>query len=676
MFVIGVHAFEDTTIFRIFSAISEWHFKTDFDDKVAKHARNLCSATIEVFRGAAEHFLPTPSKSHYVFSLRDITRVYQGLILVPAKRLTTQEKLGRLWTHEIYRVFCDRLNDPADSKILLEIVSKAIQTNLRFTLEQAFTERGLEKNERVSEMHIRDLLYGNYCEPEEYPKVYDEIEDVDKVEKTMNFYLSEYNATSTSPMSLVLFRFAIEHISRISRILQLPKGNILMVGLGGSGRRSAVKLAASIAEIDVFQVEVNKNYGINEWRDDLRKLLLSVGLNAKPTVFLFCDSQAKDESFIEDISCLLNTAELTNLFPSEDKATINEQMQNAAKAEDKPIESTPVALYNFFIERVREHLHIALAFSPIGDVFKQRLRMFPSLINCCTIDWFTSWPIDALERVAENFIKLMNVNRDGTDKNENTSIDDVNSGEKEDDDIKDRPLTELEQKLVKIILRINSTIVLENENFFLELGRRNYVTPTLYLEMLRSFQTLFYRKYTDITQLRDRYTTGLEKLDYAAEQVAIMQENLYALQPKLKVTSEETEKMMVHIERETAEAERKKEVVGADEAAANDSAAAAQAIKDDCESDLQEAIPALQAALSALDTLKPADITVVKSMKNPPSGVKLVLEAVCVIKGFQPVRKPDASKCEKIQSYLIYLILYSCLRLYHSEFIFVMAITR
>lgn len=302
--------------------------------------------------------------------------------------------------------------------------------------------------------------------------------------------------------------------------------------------------------------------------------------------------------------------------------------------------------------------------------------MFPSLINCCTIDWFTSWPIDALERVAENFIKLMNVNRDGTDKNENTSIDDVNSGEKEDDDIKDRPLTELEQKLVKIILRINSTIVLENENFFLELGRRNYVTPTLYLEMLRSFQTLFYRKYTDITQLRDRYTTGLEKLDYAAEQVAIMQENLYALQPKLKVTSEETEKMMVHIERETAEAERKKEVVGADEAAANDSAAAAQAIKDDCESDLQEAIPALQAALSALDTLKPADITVVKSMKNPPSGVKLVLEAVCVIKGFQPVRKPDASKCEKIQSYLIYLILYSCLRLYHSEFIFVMAITR
>lgn len=70
------------------------------------------------------------------------------------------------------------------------------------------------------------------------------------------------------------------------------------------------------------------------------------------------------------------------------------------------------------------------------------------------------------------------------------------------------------------------------------------------------------------------------------------------------------------------------QIVGADEALANEAAAAAQAIKDDCESDLSEAIPALEAALDALNTLKPADITLVKSMKNPPWGVKLVMEAV------------------------------------------------
>lgn len=65
-----------------------------------------------------------------------------------------------------------------------------------------------------------------------------------------------------------------------------------------------------------------------------------------------------------------------------------------------------------------------------------------------------------------------------------------------------------------------------------------------------------------------RYTTGLEKLDNAAGQVGDMQQKLFDLQPKLKQLSDETEKIMVEIERDTAEAEKKKEVVGADEAAA------------------------------------------------------------------------------------------------------------
>lgn len=52
-------------------------------------------------------------------------------------------------------------------------------------------------------------------------------------------------------------------------------------------------------------------------------------------------------------------------------------------------------------------------------------------------------------------------------------------------------------------------------------------------------------------------------------------------------------------------------------------------------------MPALELAISALNTLKPADITEVKSMKSPPDGVKLTLEAVCVMKGIKPDRKVD-----------------------------------
>jgi dynein heavy chain len=43
---------------------------------------------------------------------------------------------------------------------------------------------------------------------------------------------------------------------------------------------------------------------------------------------------------------------------------------------------------------------MVIAMSPLGEVFRSRLRMFPSLVNCSTIDWFTNWPAEALVNVA------------------------------------------------------------------------------------------------------------------------------------------------------------------------------------------------------------------------------------------------------------------------------------
>ena len=75
-------------------------------------------------------------------------------------------------------------------------------------------------------------------------------------------------------------------------------------------------------------------------------------------------------------------------------------MRPLAQAENKEAEHTPLSLFNYFVNRCREKLHVILAFSPIGDAFRSRVRQFPSLINCCTIDWFQAWPDDALGTVS------------------------------------------------------------------------------------------------------------------------------------------------------------------------------------------------------------------------------------------------------------------------------------
>ena len=111
--------------------------------------------------------------------------------------------------------------------------------------------------------------------------------------QNMERFLEDYNLMSKAPMDLVLFRFAIEHVSRISRVLKQPNGHCLCVGIGGSGRQSATRLCAFMADFELFQIEITMNYTMNDWRDDLRRMLRRAGEEGISTVFLFGDHQIK-----------------------------------------------------------------------------------------------------------------------------------------------------------------------------------------------------------------------------------------------------------------------------------------------------------------------------------------------------------------------------------------------
>jgi len=150
-----------------------------------------------------------------------------------------------------------------------------------------------------------------------------------------------------------------------------------------------------------------------------------------------------------------------------------------------------------------------------------------------------------------------------------------------------------------------------------------------------------------------RYEVGLEKLQTAADDIAIMQEELKDLQPKIVLAAEEVKVIMQQVEKENQEISKVKQVIKKDEEGAMETAGEAQKIKDECDSHMEAARPALNSALAALNTLTPNDITFVKSMKNPPKAVKLVMEAVCIIKDVKPERIPDPTTGKTIEDYWI-----------------------
>ena len=234
---------------------------------------------------------------------------------------------------------------------------------------------------------------------------YVEVEDLGKLVEKIEEYLEEYNAEmgSKQAMNLVMFLDACEHIARISRIIKQPQGNALLLGVGGSGRQSLSKLATFIMGYTLRQIEVIKNYSMKNWREDIKDILLNAGVQNKPISFLFVDTQIINEQMLEDINNILNSGDVANLYNDKDMEDIVTNCK--ADCVKKNLQPNKMNISSMYLARVKRNIHIVIAMSPIGEAFATRLRMFPSLINGSTIDWFSEWPEEALLGVGKGQLR-------------------------------------------------------------------------------------------------------------------------------------------------------------------------------------------------------------------------------------------------------------------------------
>lgn len=120
-------------------------------------------------------------------------------------------------------------------------------------------------------------------------------------------------------MDLVLFEYALQHILIVLRIIRQPRGNALLIGIGGSGRKSFAALSSFIADYTPMTLEITKNYNFIQFRQDIKKIFIEIGVKNKLISFVFSDTQIKDEQFLEDINNLLNIGTIPNLFSAEER---------------------------------------------------------------------------------------------------------------------------------------------------------------------------------------------------------------------------------------------------------------------------------------------------------------------------------------------------------------------
>jgi dynein heavy chain len=306
--IITYNILDNNSIEMIFSKIIGRYF-ANFSDEVKGCTKSLVDATQIVYNGVEDKLKPIPAKSHYTFNLRDMSKIFQGVCSASPKLVLTKIDLVKLWVHENQRVFGDRMINEQDKEVLLELLMDQAERKFDVKKEQVF------ENDRI--------IYGDFgfgMDGEARP--YQILNDLPAMVKKIEEYLEDYNSTSKSPMKLILFLDACDHVARICRILRQPLGNALLLGVGGSGRQSLARLATFISGYKSFQIEVIKGYSMRDWRENLKTVLMIGGVQAKPTSFLFVDTQIINENMLEDINTVLNSGDVPGLYKAEDEEPI------------------------------------------------------------------------------------------------------------------------------------------------------------------------------------------------------------------------------------------------------------------------------------------------------------------------------------------------------------------
>nr|XP_015196051.1 PREDICTED: dynein heavy chain 2, axonemal isoform X1 [Lepisosteus oculatus]XP_015196052.1 PREDICTED: dynein heavy chain 2, axonemal isoform X1 [Lepisosteus oculatus]XP_015196053.1 PREDICTED: dynein heavy chain 2, axonemal isoform X1 [Lepisosteus oculatus] len=563
----------------------------EFEEEVKPIGDVVTQATLDIYSAIVHRFLPTPAKIHYLFNLRDISKVFQGLLRAHRDFHDTKQSITRLWIHECFRVFSDRLVDRGDMEAFLGLLSEKLGSLFNVTYHSICPNK-------------QPPLFGDFLRE---PRVYEDLMDFKALKKFMETQLEDYNLTpGIVPMSLVLFRDAIEHITRVVRVISQPRGNMLLIGIGGSGRQSLSRLASYICDYKVFQIEVTKQYRKQEFREDIKKLYRQTGVDNKPTVFLFNDTQVVDESFLEDVNNILSSGEVPSMYKPDEFEEIQSALGDAARADGVP--ETPDSMFSYLIERVRNNLHIVLCMSPVGDPFRNRLRQYPALVNCTTIDWFSEWPQDALLEVAERDLEGLALG----------------------------PIEGIHSKVAHIFVTVHQSVAEYSQKMKLELRRHNYVTPTNYLELVSGYKKLLTEKRAELGDQVSKLRTGLYKIDDTRGKVEAMSVELEEAKKKVAEFQKQCEEYLVTIVQQKREADEQQKAVSAHSEKIGAEEIKCKAMADNAQRDLDEALPALEEAMKALESLNKKDMTEIKSYGRPPALVETVMQAVMILRGNEP----------------------------------------
>ncbi|TMS10512.1 Dynein heavy chain 11, axonemal [Larimichthys crocea] len=569
----------------IYSQILGGHLKQQlFSPLVQRSTAAVVQAAITLHHKMVHSFLPTAIKFHYTFNLRDLSNIFQGILFAGPESVKESADLALLWLHESCRVYSDRLVDVMDVQLFRKLQME--------TVHECF--EGLE-DKKVTK---QPLLYCHFAQIGDEAS-YTPVTDWSTIRSILTDALESYNELNAA-MNLVLFEDAMQHVCRISRILESPRSHGLLVGVGGSGKQSLTRLAAYISSVEVFQITLSKGYSIQDLKMDLAGLFLKTGVKNQRVALLLTDAQIPDEQFLVIINDLLATGEIPELFSEEEIEEIVTGVRSEVRA--LGLLDSRENCWRIFTDRVRRQLTVVLCFSPVGTALRVRARRFPALIQCTTIDWFHPWTSEALQSVSYRFIQ---------------EIEGIEPA--------------VQESISLFMAYVHTSVNQASEKYQRNEKRYNYTTPKSFLQQITLYRNLLEKSRAELHHKMNRLDSGLQKLQTTATQVEDLKAKLASQEAELTLKKQNIEALITKIGLQTEKVSSKREAADVEAQKVAVIQAEVSIKQKECENDLAKAEPSLTAATAALHTLNKVNLTELKAFPNPPAAVINVTAAVMVL---------------------------------------------
>ena len=589
----------------------------DLADKLVKASFNLWSKARSVF-------LPTPSRLHYHFTMRDMRWIFHGM-LRPAVELLredvqTKPALVMLWRHEVDRVLGDKLSSVADKEhfskmcdeVLAHEMGKGFDASCLYydggkkagkksapppapgphsLLLNAFPASRMKEpiyhvDLSIEELHLRGSVI-TYAPVSAVEGLFEQIQGV-------------------APGVLVLFRDAFRHLLRIVRILGMARGNALLVGVGGSGRHTLTKAAAGLLGMEVKEFRMTREYGLEAFLEDLRKIYKLALKSEEEVVLVLGDAEVKEESFLEVLNTFLLTGQVPRLFSKDEYQMLISEMRSADPTEKRAMEAYKSA-EEYYLDYVRARLHVVLCLSPSHKLFAERIKRFPGISQGCAIDWYLSWPKEALIAVAS--VKLADFA---------LQWDEATRGQ-----------------LLQYFGSVHMAVIDHCGSYMARMRRKVEVTSMSFLSLLKSFESIYGEKLAEVEEKEERVRVGLKKLEDGALDVEEMKVALAAEEKKLAGAEKACNEMLSSLEISSLRARKEAEEVHKIKQSCEADAEKIMSEKKIAADDLAQAQPFLDEAEAAVNSIKPNDLNELKKLPKPGDIIKLVFDGVMLLRMFR-----------------------------------------